>query len=115
MLSVRSQTAPMLASMKKETMVKTEVLRPGLVRLRGAEGRVLYVEARSAPSGVVWFVHVDGHGRWAARSYPCPTRELVAYRVASELSTTRCEAALNAASPPSSQIRQTQAASAAGA
>jgi hypothetical protein len=70
-------------------MIEVERLGARLVRLRGADGRVLYVEVRSVGDRVVWYVHVDGHGRAAARSYPSPTRELAMYRLASELGAKR--------------------------
>jgi hypothetical protein len=83
-------------------MVEIEMLGDAMARLRAPSGRLLYVEARGSGPNQCWFVHVDGYGREAARSYPCPTRELALYRVLSELYETRSEAARSAASASSS-------------
>lgn len=66
-------------------MVEIEMLDGNMVRLRARNGRLVYVEARGAGDAQRWYVHVDGYGREAARSYPCPTREMAEYRVLSEL------------------------------
>lgn len=95
-------------------MIEIELLDATFARLRAPDGRVLYLEGRRDGSQLRWFVHVDGYGRRAARSYPCPTRELALYRVASELYDTTSEAAWSAVSALSSQTCQTQAASCAG-
>lgn len=96
-------------------MVQIELLDDGgIVRLRAPGGRVLYVEARRDGAARLWFVHVDGCGRRAARSYPCSTREMAVYRVLSELYEMTSEAPLSAESASSIQASQAQPARTAG-
>src|SRR5262245_58031362 len=67
-------------------VIVVETVDAGLARLRAPNGRVLYLEVRHEGARQSWFVHVDGDGRHAPRSYPCQSSEAAVYRALHELS-----------------------------